>query len=184
MKVKLVVQQGRKRVREIHLRPPEAVLGRGTSNAVRIPSGDVSRKHCRLRLENGIVTLEDLDSVNGTFLNGEEVRGVQVVRPGDCLEVGPVRFLVEYELTPDARDRLRGRSEGFELVEEEEVVIEEDKGPTDSADPVPPDEDVPTLPKPERVLPDDDAPWQLPDAAELRDILLRLDEEEAGPDKA
>jgi hypothetical protein len=49
---------------------------------------------------------------------------------------------------------------------------------------VPLDEDVPTLPKPERVLPDDDAPWQLPDAGELRDILLRLDEEEAGPDKA
>jgi pSer/pThr/pTyr-binding forkhead associated (FHA) protein len=83
------------------------VVGRAHGNAVRIPSSEVSRQHCRLMLEDGLVYLEDLNSINGTFLNGRMVRDLEVVRPGDRLGVGPVVFVVEYELSPEALDRLR-----------------------------------------------------------------------------
>jgi pSer/pThr/pTyr-binding forkhead associated (FHA) protein len=107
MIVRLVVDQGGKRT-VMKLRPPAAVLGRARGNTVRIPSADVSRRHCRLLLKDGLVTVEDLDSANGTFLNGRRIKSPEYVHPGDAIEVGPVTFVVEYELTPEAHRLLRG----------------------------------------------------------------------------
>jgi pSer/pThr/pTyr-binding forkhead associated (FHA) protein len=135
MDVRLVVEQGRRRLRVVRLRGPATRIGRARGSGVRIPSAEVSRQHCVLRVEDGLVTVEDLDSVNGTFLNGEAVVGCQVVRPGDRLNVGPVTFVVEYELTPEALERLRDDSgdhdyeivevseEGLEVAEEAEEVL-------------------------------------------------------------
>lgn len=135
MDVRLVVEQGRRRLRVVRLRGPATRIGRARGSGVRIPSAEVSRQHCVLRVEDGLVTVEDLDSVNGTFLNGEAVVGCQVVRPGDRLNVGPVTFAVEYELTPEALERLRDEpadhdyeivevsEEGLEVAEEAEEVL-------------------------------------------------------------
>src|SRR6185437_5473858 len=107
MNVRLVIRQsGRRQV--LPLKPPEVIIGRSRGCAVRIPSNEVSRQHCRLRLEGGLVTVEDLESVNGTFLNGQLVNEPQLVQPGDELEVGPAKFVVEYELTREALLRLGG----------------------------------------------------------------------------
>jgi pSer/pThr/pTyr-binding forkhead associated (FHA) protein len=126
MDVRLVVEQGRRRLRVVRLRGPATRIGRARGSGVRIPSAEVSRQHCVLRVEDGLVTVEDLDSVNGTFLNGEAVVGCQVVRPGDRLNVGPVTFVVEYELTPEALERLRdgGEDHDYEIVEVAEDAVE------------------------------------------------------------
>jgi predicted component of type VI protein secretion system len=126
MNVRLVVEQGGKH-RRLNLQAPEAVVGRSRGNAVRIPSAEVSRRHCRLVLEDGLVNLEDLGSVNGTYLNGRRINKVEVVRPGDSLEVGPVKFVVEYELTKDASERLRMLENEGEMV----AAVEEDSSPMD-----------------------------------------------------
>src|SRR5262245_28660277 len=107
MNLRLIVEHGGRR-KTIPLKGSSWVVGRSHGNAVRIPSPDVSRQHCRLRLDNGLIAIEDLDSVNGTFLNGRAIKGSQVAQPGDQIEVGPVTFLVEYDLSPQARARLRG----------------------------------------------------------------------------
>src|SRR5262249_1288284 len=78
------------------LRGAEVVVGRQRGCGLRIPSALVSRRHCRLRLQGSSVTIEDLKSVNGSFLNGVRVYGTEEVRPGDRLEIGPVTFLAEY----------------------------------------------------------------------------------------
>src|SRR5262249_50596259 len=94
MEVRLVVEKGgRKRI--LYMREPQGVIGRARGNTVRVPSADVSRQHCRLRVVDGVLEVEDLDSVNGTFLNSGKVSGWQAVRPGDKLEVGPVKFVIE-----------------------------------------------------------------------------------------
>src|SRR5262249_45031658 len=105
-----VTGQGKTR-KVFAVRPPQAILGRARGNTLRIPSSEVSRQHCRLIMQDGVVTVEDLDSVNGTYLNGKRLKQAEVVRPGDRLELGPVCFLVEYELTQAARARLREREE-------------------------------------------------------------------------
>jgi pSer/pThr/pTyr-binding forkhead associated (FHA) protein len=96
----------RKWKRVLELKGDEFVLGRAHGNKVRIPSAQVSRRHTRLLVYKGYLLVEDLHSVNGTYLNGKPVHGFKPVRPGAKLEVGPVTFLVDYELTPGAHDRM------------------------------------------------------------------------------
>ncbi len=106
MEVKLVVVKGSRQAQAIALRDPETIVGRHKGCGLRIPSAEVSRRHCRLSLQNDYLTIEDLNSSNGCYLNGTRVRGVEIVRPGDQLEIGPVTFRVEYQLTTRAINAL------------------------------------------------------------------------------
>jgi pSer/pThr/pTyr-binding forkhead associated (FHA) protein len=65
----------------------EIVIGRSAECAVRIDSGDVSRKHLRLTLSDEEYTFEDLSSRNGVFLNGVKVHSA-VLRNDDQIQVG------------------------------------------------------------------------------------------------
>jgi pSer/pThr/pTyr-binding forkhead associated (FHA) protein len=96
MDVRLLVIKGSRKTREIALRARETIIGRQTGCGLRIPSATVSRRHCRLSIHGSSVTIEDLGSANGCFLNGARVRGVEILRPGDQLEIGPVAFVVEF----------------------------------------------------------------------------------------
>lgn len=97
MNVKLVMAKGDAQGHTIHLREDRTVVGRTRDCKVRIPSADVSRRHCILTFEEGYLHVEDLGSTNGTFINGERIADKQIVHPGDLLEVGPVTFAVHYE---------------------------------------------------------------------------------------
>lgn len=64
-------------------------LGRATDNELVFPASDVSRYHARLGLDpNGNVVVEDLNSGNGTFVNGERIQGQRRLNPGDTLRLG------------------------------------------------------------------------------------------------
>ncbi|MGD9902439.1 MAG: FHA domain-containing protein [Vicinamibacterales bacterium] len=54
----------------------------------------VSRLHCRLTLQDDGVLVEDLESTNGTFVNGQRVRR-SLLASGDRLRVGRVEFAVK-----------------------------------------------------------------------------------------
>jgi pSer/pThr/pTyr-binding forkhead associated (FHA) protein len=178
MDVKLVIEQGKTRKRALHLRKAEGLVGRQKGCDFRIASAEVSRRHCLLRVREGYVTVEDLNSCNGTQLNGEAVQGRQVVRPGDRLRVGPVTLVVEYQLTPEAIDRLlRGEAHDEDVVTEFEAVEEPaDVTPSEVTE-VEPAEQLDEL----EVI--DAEGFQLPETEELRDILTGLEEDEAPPPK-
>lgn len=198
MDVKLVIEKGRTRTRIVRLPPGETVIGRQRGCTVRIPSAEISRRHCALRTEDGYLTVQDLGSVNGTFLNGMRVVNREAVRPGDHLEIGPVRFVVEYELTADALDRLsQFAAPAFvEAVEEPEQVLDVaqvvEESP--SLEPLELVEEVHDLVPVEEVKPQqpvegdfeigDAEQWYLPPADELRDILSQLDDPGPQPKKA
>jgi pSer/pThr/pTyr-binding forkhead associated (FHA) protein len=118
MDVRLVVEKGSKQKREIRLKSEDTIIGRRTGCDLRVPSASVSRRHCRLSFRDDCLVVEDLQSANGTYVNGIRVQETQVVQPGDRLEVGPVTFLVKYKGSPSA--------EVPELVEVEEVIPEFD----------------------------------------------------------
>jgi predicted component of type VI protein secretion system len=82
------------------------VIGRREDCDLRIPLGDVSRKHCRLIRENNSLRLEDLGSSNGTFHNGKRVQET-AVQAGDTIQVGPVVFLVQIDGLP-ADEHIQG----------------------------------------------------------------------------
>src|SRR4051812_28986694 len=106
MEVRLVVEGGARRGHTFRMRGPEMLVGRKKGCGLRIPSAAVSREHCRLQLAQGILAVEDLGSINGTLLNGERVTERRTVRPGDRLMVGPVTFVIEYEMDQAALDQL------------------------------------------------------------------------------
>jgi pSer/pThr/pTyr-binding forkhead associated (FHA) protein len=71
---------------------PTTVIGRDAGSDVVVGDPFVSAQHAELRFRRGQWWLRDLGSSNGTFLNGEPVQAVVVVRHGDVLQCGRVRF--------------------------------------------------------------------------------------------
>ena len=75
------------------------VIGRREDCDLRIPLGEVSRKHCRVVRDGDSLKLEDLGSSNGTFLNGQRVQEA-ILSPGDTIQVGPVVFVLQVDGQP------------------------------------------------------------------------------------
>ena len=72
-----------------------ATIGRGDEASVSIRDTWASRVHCRLEVSDGELWVEDLDSVNGTLVNGELVTR-QALNSGDQLTVGITTFKVTW----------------------------------------------------------------------------------------
>ncbi len=76
----------------------EITIGRTPSNDIRIPEAGVSSSHARLLYTDGSLTLIDLSSTNGTFVNGSRIQGPHMVQPGD--EVYVCSYKLEFDLGP------------------------------------------------------------------------------------
>jgi len=75
---------------------PETTIGRETANSVSLPFPSVSRRHCLIRQDGDDFKIRDLDSANGTFVNGIPVKE-QALSHADQLRLGNVEllFLIE-----------------------------------------------------------------------------------------
>lgn len=69
-------------------------FGRSHENEVVFLDGGLSRRHARIVLQGEHPLLEDLDSRNGTFVNGEQIHGARALQAGDELRMGSVRLQV------------------------------------------------------------------------------------------
>lgn len=92
MLVKLKVLDGASAGRELPVTGAEFVIGRSEECHLRPKSDMVSRRHCSLVIDESGVTLRDFGSKNGTLVNGQRVNGEQKLKPGDELQIGPLRF--------------------------------------------------------------------------------------------
>lgn len=72
-------------------------LGRHPYNEVSIGDRAVSRYHCWITHEMGAVLIEDLASVNGTFVNGERVCKRVLLRANDVIRIGETEILFSEE---------------------------------------------------------------------------------------
>jgi len=68
------------------------VLGRGVDADVRIIEDKMSRKHCRLFVEDGVTYVEDLGSSNGTYVNGARITRLKL-SDGDKIQIGETTIL-------------------------------------------------------------------------------------------
>jgi pSer/pThr/pTyr-binding forkhead associated (FHA) protein len=69
------------------------VIGREADCQLSFPVSHLSRRHAQLSVKDGYVELKDLESTNGTFLNGEAVTDAQA-RPGDKIRFDVVTFVL------------------------------------------------------------------------------------------
>jgi pSer/pThr/pTyr-binding forkhead associated (FHA) protein len=102
MEVKLVVETGPARGRVIPLPTTVFTIGRGSKCHLRPLSLEVSKLHCAIACWAGKVSVRDLKSVNGTFVNGERVEGEARIKDGDVLQVGPLTLSFHIRNDPDA----------------------------------------------------------------------------------
>jgi len=77
-------------------------IGRAPDNAIHIDDVSVSGRHAELRVSNERCTLKDLDSTNGTRVNGQTVTTAQL-RAGDKIRFGKVEACYECEVTGNAQ---------------------------------------------------------------------------------
>jgi len=70
-------------------------LGRGAESDIHLPAPSVSRRHAVLYPAQPEWTLVDLNSTNGTFVNGTRVKGPTTMRAGDTIQIGPFRLAYE-----------------------------------------------------------------------------------------
>jgi len=84
------------------LREGEQTVGRAATCHVRLPVSSVSRTHATLTLEGGKVTVVDLGSSYGTFVNGTAVTGPRRLEPGDMLMFADTELKL-VETTPPAQ---------------------------------------------------------------------------------
>ncbi|NQT85181.1 protein kinase [bacterium] len=86
---KLYVERGPLRGKEVLLEEGKYYLmGRDPECVLRFRDSLVSRRHLSVRVDSGRVILRDLDSLNGTYVNGNPVTRSMSLRLGDQIEVG------------------------------------------------------------------------------------------------
>jgi hypothetical protein len=101
MELRLVVRTpGKWQGRSIPINRSPYLIGRDPACQLRPASALVSGRHCVLTTHGARTFVRDLGSTNGTFLNGQRLRGEQELRPADVLRIGPLDFDVTTESIP------------------------------------------------------------------------------------
>lgn len=100
---KLVVRTEGLPAEVIHLKPGVNRLGRSSRNDVQIDHDSISRFHAELELRDDGLFVRDLDSSNGTFVNGQPVSEARL-ESGCLLQLGDVRLEVRDAPEPLASD--------------------------------------------------------------------------------
>lgn len=95
MKVRLIALSSVDHDRKLVLNSHPVVLGRSADTQLRVDDRWVSRHHCELFEQHGMVVVRDLGSTHGTFVNGRQITEMRL-RPDDKLTVGLTSFVASY----------------------------------------------------------------------------------------
>jgi pSer/pThr/pTyr-binding forkhead associated (FHA) protein len=96
VEVQLFVKKGKASAETLRIKRFPTYIGRNKECHLRIAARQVSRRHCVLKDKEGWLCVSDLDSCNGTLVNGRTIRNEVTLYPGDVLEVGPIIFRIDY----------------------------------------------------------------------------------------
>jgi hypothetical protein len=91
---KLVIKSGQYAGREFDLTPGVVSIGRNHENTITVPEASISTFHCELHVAEIGVSVHDLESTNGTFINGQRV-AKGMLHHADVLTLGDIDFDIE-----------------------------------------------------------------------------------------
>ena len=98
MEVRLVVTSGKNAGQAVPVMGEQFFIGRADDCHLRPNTDLISRHHCVITVEDGFVTIRDLGSRNGTYVNDERIRGEEELNNGDKIKIGPLKFEVEFSV--------------------------------------------------------------------------------------
>jgi len=102
----LLVKNGALKNQRVPVKTPVFNIGRADYNDIVLPDPSVSTAHAKLQRREGVWVVVDLDSTNGTFVDGERVTGESPLAPGTLLRFGDVQLV--FEPSDDALGMARG----------------------------------------------------------------------------
>ncbi len=91
---RLIVRRGKSPQREYILSEQAVIIGREAINDIMLQELEISRRHASITFVGGRHTIEDLNSTNGTFVNGRRISTPVVLRDGDVIDLGDTVSLV------------------------------------------------------------------------------------------
>ena len=90
-----LVRSGGLAGQRLSVKAPVVNIGRADYNDLVVPDPSVSTSHAKLQRREGVWVLVDLDSTNGTFVDGEQVKGEAPLAPGATVRLGDVQLVFE-----------------------------------------------------------------------------------------
>ncbi len=139
-----IVRGGALKGQRFSVKTPVVNIGRADYNDVVLPDESVSTTHAKLQRREGVWILVDLDSTNGTFVDGDQIKGEAPLAPGATIRFGDVSLV--FEPTDDGAEVARG---GGTRVMEQMVM----SAPPRPAPPTKPNPAVPPAAKPAAAKP-------------------------------
>ena len=91
---KLVVLSPEQKGRSCELKLDKTTIGRVDDNTFQIAEASVSSHHCEILMRGSEVVVKDLNSTNGTFINGEKI-SESVLKPGQTLRLGQIELKLD-----------------------------------------------------------------------------------------
>ncbi len=104
----LIVRSGPLKGQRFPIKVPVVNVGRADYNDIVLPDDSVSTTHAKIQRREGIWVLVDLESTNGTMVDGERVSGEVPLAPGALVRIGQVQTI--FEPTDDTIDTQKGSS--------------------------------------------------------------------------
>ena len=101
-----LVRAGALKGQRLVIKTPVVNIGRADYNDMVFPDESVSTTHAKLQRREGVWVLVDLDSTNGTFVDGERIKGESPLAPGATVRFGDVS--VVFEPTDDSAGVAKG----------------------------------------------------------------------------
>ena len=101
-----LVRGGSLKGQRLSVKTPVVNIGRADYNDLVVPDESVSTTHAKLQRREGVWVLVDLDSTNGTFVDGDQVKGETPLAPGANVRFGDVSMV--FEPTDDAAGVAKG----------------------------------------------------------------------------
>jgi len=106
---KLVILTEALKGRTHELTVEKTTIGRVEDNTFQIAEPSVSSHHCEILLRGSDVVVKDLNSTNGSFINGEKITE-STLKPGQTLRLGQIELWLDNGSTPPAPSALPGSS--------------------------------------------------------------------------
>ncbi|HXV85831.1 MAG TPA: FHA domain-containing protein [Gemmatimonadales bacterium] len=104
----VVIRSGALKGQKLAIRVPVVNVGRADYNDIVLADESVSTTHAKIQRREGVWVLVDLDSTNGTFVDGERVAGETPLAPGALLRFGDIQAM--FEPVDDTVDAAKGSS--------------------------------------------------------------------------
>jgi pSer/pThr/pTyr-binding forkhead associated (FHA) protein len=99
---KLVVLSEGLKDRSHELTAERTTIGRVEDNNFQVLEASVSSHHCEIVFRNGEVRVKDLNSTNGTFIDGQQITEAPL-KPGQLLRLGKIELRLEGDAAASAR---------------------------------------------------------------------------------